>query len=114
MLCGRLKHSVLDSSRYGKKKWRPTSVYALLWLSSVLYSFCVLVSICCAFMVLLYGSKMDAGTAPTWSLAAGIAIAVEALVIRVLYCALEAAWELRKPTDEVRHQRDGIAVAGRE
>jgi hypothetical protein len=100
ILCGRLKHSVLDSSRYGKKKWRPTSVYALLWLSSVLYSFCVLVCICCAFMVLLYGTKMDIGTAPTWTASCAIAICAEALIVRPVYCVLEAAWTLRKPSDE--------------
>jgi hypothetical protein len=100
ILCGRLKHSVLDSSRYGKKKWRPTSVYALLWLSTILYAFCVLVCICCAFMVLLYGTKMDVGTAPTWTASCAIAIFTEAVIIRPIYCALEAAWTLRKPSDE--------------
>merc|ERR1712166_470022 len=97
VLCGRLKHSALESSKYGKKKWRPTSVYALLWLPSVLYAFCVLVCVCCAFLVLLYGTKMDGGHGRTWLLASCAAILTEALIVRPLFCVLEAAWKLREP-----------------
>lgn len=98
MLCGRLKRSVLESAgKYGnKKKWRPTSVYALLWLSSVLYSFCVLICVSCAFSVLLIGSKMDGGQGLTWLMASGVAVFVEFAIIRPLFCALEAAWGMRR------------------
>jgi hypothetical protein len=101
MLCGRLKRSVLESAgKYGsKRKWRPTSVYALLWLSSVLYSFCVLICVSCAFSVLLIGSKMDGGQGLTWLTASGVAIFTEAVILRPLYCALEAAWGMRRRED---------------
>jgi hypothetical protein len=97
ILCGRLRHSVLESSKYGQKKWRPTAVYALLWLSSVLYSFCVLICVSCAFLILLYGTKMDGGQGATWLLASAITIATEAIIIRPLFCFLEASWSMRKP-----------------
>lgn len=101
MLCGRLKRSVLESAgKYGsKRKWRPTSVYALLWLSSVLYSFCVLICVSCAFSVLLIGSKMDGGQGLTWLTASAFAVFTEAVIIRPLYCALEAAWGMRRRED---------------
>jgi hypothetical protein len=92
---------VLESAgKYGsKRKWRPTSVYALLWLSSVLYSFCVLICVSCAFSVLLIGSKMDGGQGLTWLTASGVAIFTEAVILRPLYCALEAAWGMRRRED---------------
>ena len=34
-------------TRYGRKKWRPTAVYSLLWLSSILYAFSVLICVSC-------------------------------------------------------------------
>ena len=105
-LCGVLKHSVLKSAgKYNStKKWRPTSVYALLWLSSVLYSFCVLICVSCAFSVLLIGSKMDGGQGFTWLTASAFAVFTEAAIIRPLYCVLEAAWGMRRREDTFQNE----------
>ena len=111
MLCGRLKRSVLESAgKYGsKRKWRPTSVYALLWLSSVLYSFCVLICVSCAFSVLLIGSKMDGGQGLTWLSASAFAIFTEGVIIRPLYCVLEAAWGMRRREDTFQGEGGSIS-----
>jgi len=98
--CGRLRHSVSVSNKYGAKKWRPTSIYALLWLSSILYAFCVLICASCAFLILLHGTKMDGGQGSTWLLASIVAIFVEGGIIRPLFCLLEAAWTMRRPVQQ--------------
>jgi hypothetical protein len=91
VLCGRLKRSVLESAKYGHKKWRPTSIYTLLWLSSILYSFCILICVSCAFLILLYGTKMDGSQGVTWLVAIGVAVGAEAFGIRPLFCVLEVS-----------------------
>jgi hypothetical protein len=114
MLCGRLKLSVLDSHRKyaSKQRWRPAAVYALLWLSSVLYSFCVLICVSCAFSVLLIGSKMDGGQGLTWLTASAFAIFTEAVIIRPLYCALEAAWGMRRHEDTFQDDNSSYNRSG--
>lgn len=113
VLCGTLKRSVLESQKYGKKKWRPTAVYALLWLSSVLYSFSVAVCVSCSFLVLLYGTKMDHNQAITWLVACLISMAFESLVIRHAFCALETAWSMRKAPVSATALTKGSPTASR-
>lgn len=97
VLTGRLKLSVIDSTKYGKQKWRPTSVYSLLWLPSILYAFAVLVCVTCSFTVLLYGSKMDGSGGLMWTIGCFVSMFTESIIIRPIFCVLEAGWIGRGP-----------------
>jgi len=115
MVCGRLRESMIEQARYAKHlRYRTSTVYVLLWLSTVLYVFCVLMCACAGFLVLLYGTQMDEVQGAAWSIAVASALAFDAFVVRPLVCAFEAAFSMRVPPPPVKGRpgRDGRGRGG--
>ena len=69
----------------------------LLWLSTALYIFCVVLCACAAFLVLLYGTQMDLVQRAAWSTAVFASLCFDAAVMRPLMCAVEVAIAMCSP-----------------
>ena len=65
----------------------------LLWLSTALYIFCVVLCACAAFLVLLYGTQMDLVQRAAWSTAVFASLCFDAAVMRpLMYLVCILAW----------------------